>query len=73
MAIDHMGTKTSKVAHVGVERFDKLTQIGIDLSSQCRKQITGSAFLKFMIDNYSEQATTLFLSQSGRDIDTTEG
>lgn len=63
MVQNHIGKKKSAVAHVGQVRFDKLTQIAIDLSGQSRQQITGSAFLKFIIDNFSEEAKALLLAQ----------
>ncbi|MFJ7315444.1 hypothetical protein ACIQVE_22315 [Pseudomonas sp. NPDC098747] len=46
----------SAVAHVGVERFDKATQAAIDLSADARRQITGSQFIKYIIDNYADEA-----------------
>lgn len=49
--------------HVGVERYDKLTQAAIDLSATARRQITGSLFLKFIIDNYAEEAKATWLEK----------
>lgn len=72
MAQNHIGKKKSAVAHVGEERFEELTQIAIDLSGQARRQITGSAFLKFIIDNFSQQAKTLLLAQLLKDMPTPE-
>jgi hypothetical protein len=48
-------------AHVGIERYDKLTQAAIDLSATARRQISGSHFLKFIIDNYAEEAKAAWM------------
>lgn len=57
MSHSKIGNKSkSTVAHVGYERFDKLTQAAIDISGVTRRQITSSQFLKFIIDNYAEKA-----------------
>ncbi|WP_426102997.1 hypothetical protein [Pseudomonas sp. PSPC3-3] len=73
MVQTHIGKKKSAVAHIGHERFDTLTQIAIDLSGQSRRQITGSAFLKFIIDNFSDQAKELLLKQYAKELETTQG
>lgn len=73
MVQNHMGKKKSAVAHVGYERFNTLTQIAIDISGQSRQQITGSAFLKFVIDNFSGQAKELLLRQWAEESNTSEG
>ncbi|AGN33452.1 hypothetical protein PflA506_p0035 (plasmid) [Pseudomonas fluorescens A506] len=67
--VQRIGKKTSTVAHIGTERFDDLTQIAIDLSGQSREQITGSAFLKFIIDNFKDQAKELYLNRLVKDVE----
>lgn len=64
MSPSNIGSKSkSSTVHVGVERYDKLTQAAIDISSEARQQITGSHFLKFIIDNYTEHAKATFFDK----------
>lgn len=40
----------TKVAYVGNERFIKLTEAAIDISSKARKQITPSQLMQYIVD-----------------------
>lgn len=62
MSPGQIGNKLKcSTAHVGAERYYKLTQVAIDLSATARRQITASIFLKFIIDNYAEEAKVALL------------
>lgn len=64
MSPKNVGNKSkAATAHIGGERGDLLTQAAIDLSATARRQITGSQFLKFIIDNYTEAAKAALLEQ----------
>ncbi|WP_324729586.1 hypothetical protein [Pseudomonas chlororaphis] len=73
MAADSIPKKgKTNVAHIGWERFDSLKQDAIDLSSIARQQITGSQFLKFIIDEYQGVAKTGFMQKLRKENESQE-
>jgi hypothetical protein len=48
----------SKVAHIGVERGVMMTDAAIKVSGQCGVVVSASQVVKFLIDNFTEQAVT---------------
>lgn len=51
-----IGSNTeTKVAYVGNERFVKLTEAAIDISSKARKQITPSQLMQYIVDTNCER------------------
>lgn len=59
--------------NIGEERYERLTQVAIDISGVIRKQISGPEVLKFMIDNYADNVKDLWVDKARKAQQGAEG
>lgn len=48
--------RSPRVSHIGTERGAKMTDAAIEISNTCGVVISGSAVVKYLIDNFTDEA-----------------
>lgn len=48
--------RAAKVVHIGFKRGEKMTDAAIQIGAKCGRVTTASQVVKYLIDNYTEDA-----------------